>query len=70
MAEGANASASADAGPARLVPIKGFFAGKVWLINQAVGIRLHAVVGPPFIAIMAKLNVILLQPASRCNGDW
>jgi len=44
----ADASASADAGPARLAPTNGILAGKVWLINRAVGGRLHAVVGRAF----------------------
>jgi hypothetical protein len=42
-----NASASPAAGPARFTPINGLFAGKVWLINRAVGSRAKPLVGPP-----------------------
>ncbi len=47
-----NASASADAGPAKLTPTKGIFVGKVWLINRAIGIRLHAVVGRFYLSLV------------------
>jgi hypothetical protein len=56
LLKAANASASADAEPARLPPINSLFAGKVWLKNRAVGIRLHAVVSPPFALKVMPIN--------------